>query len=99
MQYLAPKEPSDFKEAMLLVDVWKSATTISGAQCVMTIGMLPMLKWSVDSWDLNPWVSTCTSVHVWSQCTMTIEILAADAQVIFTPWVYTQYSYTTFTLL
>ena len=46
---------------MPLVDVWRFATTMSGAQCVMTIGMLPMPKWSVDSWDLNPWVSVCTN--------------------------------------
>ena len=31
-------EPSDFKEAMPLVDVWRSATIISGGQCVMTNG-------------------------------------------------------------
>ena len=30
------KEPSDFKEAMGPVDVWRSAMTMSGAQCVMT---------------------------------------------------------------
>ena len=64
MQHLAPKEPSDLKEAMPLVDVWRSATMISGAQCVMTIGMLQMLKWSVDSWDLNPWVSACTIIII-----------------------------------
>ena len=33
------------------VDVWRSATTMSGAQCVMTCGVLLMLMWSVDSWD------------------------------------------------
>ena len=30
------KEPSDSKEAQPLQDAWKSATTMSGAQCVMT---------------------------------------------------------------
>lgn len=34
----ALKEPSDSKEAPLIVDVWKSATTISGVQRVMTSG-------------------------------------------------------------
>ena len=34
----APKEPSDLKEALPLVDVWRSATMQSGAQCVMTCG-------------------------------------------------------------
>jgi hypothetical protein len=47
----APKEPSDFKEVLPPVDVWRSATTTNGAQCVMTSGMLQMLKWLVDSWD------------------------------------------------
>ena len=41
---LALKEPSDFKEAIPLVDVWRSATTMLGAQCVMTSGTLQMLK-------------------------------------------------------
>ena len=41
---LAVRETSDFKEAMLRVDVWKSATTISGAQCAMTPGIALMLK-------------------------------------------------------
>ena len=26
-------------------------TTLSGAQCVMTSGMLWMLKWPADNWD------------------------------------------------
>ena len=47
---LAPREPSDFKEALLLMkDVWKSATTMSGAQCVMICGELLMLKLLADS--------------------------------------------------
>ena len=40
----ALKETSDFKEALPLVDVWRSATIISGAQCVMTCGTVMMLK-------------------------------------------------------
>ena len=33
------------------MDVWRSATTTSGAQCVMTFGALLMPMWSADSWD------------------------------------------------
>ena len=44
MQRLAPKEPSDFQETMPLVDVWRSATTMSGGQCVMAIGVIWMPK-------------------------------------------------------
>jgi hypothetical protein len=51
LQHLAPKEPSDFREAMPLVDVWRSATAISGVQCVMTCGALLMPMWLADSWD------------------------------------------------
>ena len=47
----ALKEPSDFKEALQLVDVWRSATTISGAQCVMISGVLLMLELHVYNWD------------------------------------------------
>ena len=50
-QVVVPKETSDSKKALPLEGVWRSATTISGAQCVMTSGMLLMLKWSADSWD------------------------------------------------
>ena len=50
-QHLAPKEPLDFKEALPLVDVWRSATVMSGEQCVMTFGALLMPMWSADSWD------------------------------------------------
>ena len=39
---------------MPLVDVWRSATTMSGAQCVMTSGVHLMLKWPADSWDYPP---------------------------------------------
>ncbi len=53
----ALKEISDFKEALPLVDGWKSATTMSGAQCVMTSGALWMLKWLADSWDCPVQVS------------------------------------------
>ena len=45
------KEPSDFKEAMPLLDEWKCATIISGAQCVMTLGMMKMHKWLAGNWD------------------------------------------------
>ena len=44
-QVVVLKMPSDCKEALPFKDVWRSATTISGAQCVMTYGMLLMLKW------------------------------------------------------
>jgi len=47
----ALKEPSDCKEALPLRDVWRSATGMSGAQCVTTSGALLMLKWPADSWD------------------------------------------------
>ena len=43
------KELSDCKETQPLVDVWKSATTMSGAQCVMIYGDLLMLKWHADN--------------------------------------------------
>ena len=49
----APKDPSDFKEALPPLDVWRSATIIPGAQCVMTSGILLMLKWFVDNWDMQ----------------------------------------------
>ena len=47
----APKEASDFKEALTPKAVWRSVTTISGARCVMTSGVLLMLKLPADSWD------------------------------------------------
>ena len=28
----------------------------NGTQCVMTPGTVKMLKWSVVSWDIQPWV-------------------------------------------
>ena len=34
------KVPSDFKEATALRDEWRSATTISGGQCVMISGAM-----------------------------------------------------------
>ena len=34
------KEPSDCKEALPLLDVWKSAITTSGVQCAMTSSAL-----------------------------------------------------------
>ena len=54
---LALKEPSDSKEAQPLLDVLRSVTTMSGAQCVMTCGVLLMPKWLADSWDSAPLVS------------------------------------------
>ena len=39
---------TDQEETELRV-VWKSVLMVSGAQCVMTSGMLLMLKWSADS--------------------------------------------------
>ena len=36
----ALKETSDYKEALPTVDVWRSATITSGAQCVMIHGVL-----------------------------------------------------------
>ena len=39
----ALKVPSDFKQALVLWDVWRYVTTISGAQCVMTPGRHLML--------------------------------------------------------
>ena len=50
------KEPSDFKEALPPVDAWRSATRMSGAQCVMTSLVHLMLKWPADSWDSVPQV-------------------------------------------
>ena len=60
-------EPSDCEEAPPLVDVWRSATMQSGAQCVMTSGALKMLKWCADSWDMNQQVCTlkkCSVTHL-----------------------------------
>ena len=38
-QHNVPKEPLDSKEAIQLVlDAWRSATTIRGVQCAMTPG-------------------------------------------------------------
>jgi hypothetical protein len=47
----AQLELSDCKEAPAPEGVWRSATTMSGAQCVMTSGVLLMLKWPADSLD------------------------------------------------
>ena len=49
---VALKEASDCKEVLPRVVVWRSATMTSGAQCVMTFGIILMPRWSVDSWDL-----------------------------------------------
>ena len=46
----ALKDRSDCKEAQILVDVWKSATSMSGAQCVLILyGDLLMPKLHADS--------------------------------------------------
>ena len=47
------KEPFDFKEAIPLVDVWRSATTTSGAQSVMTSGVLKRLKLFAATLDMK----------------------------------------------
>ena len=57
MQHLAGMELSDFKEAITLRDVWKSALITSGGQCVMIFGALLMLKLSADSLDSPPVVN------------------------------------------
>jgi hypothetical protein len=44
-------EMSDCEEALSFKDVWRSATTMYGAQYVMCSGMKLMLEFSVDSWD------------------------------------------------
>jgi hypothetical protein len=49
---LAQLGVSDCKEALLLKAVWRSATTMSGAQCAMISGTMWMLVWPADSWDL-----------------------------------------------
>ena len=49
----ALKETSDFKEATALMDVWKSATTTSGGQCVIYPGAILMLVSHAGNWDLT----------------------------------------------
>ncbi len=44
-------ETSDFREEVPILDEWKSVTTMSGAQCVMTSGGLLMLELPVYNWD------------------------------------------------
>ena len=44
---------SDFKEGTILLDVWKSAMTMSGGQCAMIHGDKLMLKLPVDSLDFQ----------------------------------------------
>jgi len=50
---LVPKEPSDFREALPVVDVLRSATTMCGAQCVMISGVLLMHEWPADNSDFQ----------------------------------------------
>ena len=57
LSLLALKELSDFKMALPRKDVWKSATTMPGAQCVMTDGIILTLKLHADSWDCHLVVS------------------------------------------
>ena len=45
----ALKEPSDFKGALPPMDVWKSATTMSGGRFVMICGVPVMPKLPADS--------------------------------------------------
>jgi hypothetical protein len=53
---LALKETSDFKEAMPLWGVWRSAATMSGAHCVTTLGV-KLMPWSLaDSLGSQPLV-------------------------------------------
>ena len=40
---------SDCKVAQSIVDVWRSASSIHGAQCVMMDGMLQMLRLHADN--------------------------------------------------
>ena len=50
IKHPALKDQSDYKETQLLVDLWNSATSISGAQfVVITIGDLLMPKLHADS--------------------------------------------------
>ena len=51
MVQAALKGPSDSKMAPPSLDVWRSATTMSGAPFVMTFGTLLMLWLPVDNWD------------------------------------------------
>jgi hypothetical protein len=53
--------------------VWNSATTMSGAQCVMTSGVLLMLMLYADSWDSLPQVTRfiseiVTYVYMYHSC-------------------------------
>ena len=43
----------DCKEVHLLVGVWKSATTVPGAQWVIMVGNLLMLKLHADNLDIE----------------------------------------------
>ena len=51
LELLAFKEPSDFKEALPLKDVWRFVTAMSGALCATTSGITLMLELLVDNWD------------------------------------------------
>ena len=47
-----------FKEGMLaqVLVGWRYAREDSGALFVMTSGIIGMLKWSADNWDIQPMV-------------------------------------------
>ena len=64
LEILVPKEPSDFEEALLLVDVWKFVTTMSGEQCVTMHGIQLMPKSRADNWDSLTLVSIYNSACV-----------------------------------
>ena len=50
LRHPALKDRSDYKETQILVDVWKSATSMSGIQCVEILnGDLLMPKLHADS--------------------------------------------------
>ena len=55
--HAALREPSNFKEAISPVDVWRFATMVSGGWCVQTPGVKKMLELPVDSWDYQVLVS------------------------------------------
>ena len=66
-QTIVLKEPSDCKEALPQEDVWRSATITSGAQCVMTSGVLLMLELLANSWVYQAQVITLDSDGITKQ--------------------------------
>lgn len=53
LELLVPGVMFDFKVAMQLKAVWRYASTMSGAQYVMTSGVLQKLKLCAGSWDFQ----------------------------------------------